>query len=167
MNERLVTLRKTLGLTLKEFGESIGMSLTGLSEIEHGRRPFQERHIKLILAAFPQVSETWLRTGEGDMFIQPGSAEAAPQIPFEEMLEGMLKAYRSIDNDRREVVSQYFSQVLKEAMAGKPEKVFKSTPKSVTQDKNELLHAIGEELEAEETQAGKSHPSQNTDIPTA
>lgn len=79
MNERVSQLRSKLGLTLKDFGGKIGMSAGGLADVERGRNPVQERHIKLILAAFPQVSEEWLRDGTGPMFTAPTEAEMRAQ----------------------------------------------------------------------------------------
>lgn len=70
MNERLKELRKNiLKLTLKEFGKEIGLSTGGLGDIERGRTPLQERHIKLICQTF-NVNENWLRNGIEPIFIE-------------------------------------------------------------------------------------------------
>ena len=76
MNERIRELRQALKMTLKDFSAALGVSISAVSEIEHGRSAVTERMIKVLLAAFPQVSEQWLRTGEGDMY-QPQRAGAA------------------------------------------------------------------------------------------
>ena len=62
VNERIKELRLKLGMNQEEFGESIGLSKSGISNIESGLRGVRERHIKLIANVF-NVSEEWLRTG--------------------------------------------------------------------------------------------------------
>ncbi len=70
MNSRLKELRKNiLKLTLKEFGTRIDLSIGGLSDIERGRTPLQERHIKLICKEF-NVNENWLKNGIEPIFIE-------------------------------------------------------------------------------------------------
>ena len=50
-------------MTQEEFGERIGLSKSGISNIEKGIRGISERHIKLICTMF-NVNESWLKTGE-------------------------------------------------------------------------------------------------------
>ncbi|MCC5910161.1 MAG: helix-turn-helix transcriptional regulator [Clostridiaceae bacterium] len=51
-----------MSLTQEEFGNKIGLSKSGISNIENGTRGIRERHIKLICSIF-NVSESWLKTG--------------------------------------------------------------------------------------------------------
>lgn len=69
MNERIKELRKTLGLTLKEFGEKLCVSDAAISRIEKGNRNLTDQMFKTICREF-NVNEDWLRNGEGDMFVQ-------------------------------------------------------------------------------------------------
>lgn len=68
MNTRIKELRKTLNLTQTEFGQLIGLK-SSMSEIESGKAPITERTIISICAKF-NVNENWLRTGNGEMFIE-------------------------------------------------------------------------------------------------
>lgn len=68
LNERVKELRKFLGLTLKIFGKRLGVSEGAVSNIEKGNRNVTEQMIKSICREFG-VSEEWLRTGEGEMFV--------------------------------------------------------------------------------------------------
>lgn len=68
-NERLKEIRKEVGLNQTEFAERIGMKQSNLSAIELNKKPVLDRTIKLICSEF-NVSEHWLRTGEGEMFEQ-------------------------------------------------------------------------------------------------
>ncbi|MCD8355900.1 MAG: helix-turn-helix domain-containing protein [Clostridia bacterium] len=67
--ERIKAVRKALGLNQQEFAEKIKISQSLLAGIETGRKVIQDRHIQLISMTF-RVSENWLRTGEGEMFVQ-------------------------------------------------------------------------------------------------
>lgn len=72
MNERISAIRKEAGLTQEEFGARVGgLSRNYIWMIEKGDRVPSDRTILDICREF-NVSETWLRTGEGDMF-QPKS----------------------------------------------------------------------------------------------
>lgn len=63
INQRVKELRLKLGLSQDDFGNAIGLSKSGISNIENGARSVRETHIKLLCANF-DVSESWLRTGE-------------------------------------------------------------------------------------------------------
>lgn len=67
MHERIKHLRKFLKLTLYQFGDIVGFSGSTLSDIERNQGTITERLIIAICAKF-NVNETWLRTGEGEMF---------------------------------------------------------------------------------------------------
>lgn len=69
MNERIKELRKALGLTLDKFGERLGVGKTAISKIENGERGVTDQMFKSICREF-NVNESWLRTGEGEMFMQ-------------------------------------------------------------------------------------------------
>ncbi len=65
--ERLREIRKSLGLSQKEFGERIGMALTSYASIEQGRNSLNERFRKLISHEFG-INLNYLDTGEGPVF---------------------------------------------------------------------------------------------------
>ncbi len=67
MNERLRKLRKALDLTQKKFAEKIGVKQNTVAQYEMGRNIPIDSVIGLICKEF-NVDETWLRTGEGEMF---------------------------------------------------------------------------------------------------
>ena len=67
-NERVNEIRKTLGLTLEQFGERIGVTRGSMSNIENGNRNLTEQMTKSICREF-SVDYMWLTTGEGEMFI--------------------------------------------------------------------------------------------------
>lgn len=69
MNERLRKLRKTLDMTQQEFAEKLGIKRSTMATYESGRNEPIDAVISLICREF-DVNEEWLRTGEGEMFIE-------------------------------------------------------------------------------------------------
>lgn len=67
MNERIKTLRKTLNLTLEQFGERVGVTKMTISRIENGKNNVTEQMCKSICREF-NIREDWLRNGTGEMF---------------------------------------------------------------------------------------------------
>lgn len=67
MNERIRMLRKHLGMNQSEFAEFLGVSVSNIQSYETGRRAPSDAFIQLLTAKC-HTSESWLRTGEGDMF---------------------------------------------------------------------------------------------------
>ena len=74
MIERLKEIRKVLGLNQKQFCQKLGITPVTYSTYETGKIKPRDSVIKAICSIY-SVNETWLRTGEGDMFID--SAELA------------------------------------------------------------------------------------------
>lgn len=68
INDRIRLLRKTLALSGEKFGEKIGLKKVAISQIETGKSMPTEQTILSLCREF-NVSEDWLRHGEGDMFI--------------------------------------------------------------------------------------------------
>lgn len=68
MNERIKKLRKILGFTQQKFADMLGISRNTLATYEFGKSLPSDAAIVLICREF-HVREQWLRTGEGEMFI--------------------------------------------------------------------------------------------------
>lgn len=66
--ERLRELRKSLNLTLEKFGKSLGVGKTAISKIENDERNLTDQMILSICREY-NVSEEWLRSGTGEMFV--------------------------------------------------------------------------------------------------
>ena len=72
MNERIKKVRKAIGeqgKTQDSFANCLGISKQNLSSYEIGRRTPSDAVIRLICDKF-NVNEEWLRTGNGEMFIE-------------------------------------------------------------------------------------------------
>ncbi len=78
MKDRIRELRKSIGLTLEEFGTKIGIKKNSLSQIENGKNNITEQLIISICNVDwngKKVNETWLRNGTGMMFIEQTRGE--------------------------------------------------------------------------------------------
>lgn len=69
MNDRIKKVRTALGLSQQEFADRIGIKRGAVANYEVGRNEPIDAVISLICREF-NVSEHWLRTGEGEMFVQ-------------------------------------------------------------------------------------------------
>lgn len=64
INQRIKELRKQLRYNQKDFGKKIGIGQAGVSWIEQDGNTVTDQNIRMICETF-NVTETWLRTGEG------------------------------------------------------------------------------------------------------
>lgn len=104
--DRFKQIREHYGLSMSAFGEKIGLSASGVSAIEYGTRSMNEKHIKLIHAAFPEISEEWLRSEEGDMI--PKSEKTLMQSLAEsynlsELQCDIIQAFLDMDPSQQKV----------------------------------------------------------------
>ncbi len=67
INQRIDAVLKTSGLTKTAFAKRIGLGQPFVSQLCSGMKQPSDRTIRDICEEF-NVNETWLRTGEGDMF---------------------------------------------------------------------------------------------------
>lgn len=84
MEERLKTLRKELGLTQQEFSDRLGIQRSTYSKYELGTNIPTSAVINLICDRC-HVSENWLRTGEGPMFVDISRADELARLIEETM----------------------------------------------------------------------------------
>lgn len=68
MHTRIKTVRKSVGMSQRAFGESLGASRDIISNIEQGRQAISDTLVRLICQVY-NIDEKWLRTGEGQMHI--------------------------------------------------------------------------------------------------
>lgn len=70
MNERIKELRKVLGLSREEFANKLGLKSRGkIENIELERTSPDEPFLDLICKTY-NINPEWLRTGQGEMFIE-------------------------------------------------------------------------------------------------
>lgn len=156
MEERLKELRKTLNLTQQEFAEKIGVKRNTIAQYESGRNAPIDAVITLICRTYG-VNETWLRTGEGEMF-QPKSRNDELLDYARRIAEGdpgsiqaqLLTVMTRLTDAQWEVLAQVAAQFLAESQ---------SQP-SHEPTIEERVESYRQELLAEERGAEESSPSQ-------
>lgn len=74
MHDRIKAVRKELGLNQTDFGQKIGVKQGSVAAYESGSRSPLDSVIVSICREF-NVSERWLRTGEGEMFLELSRAD--------------------------------------------------------------------------------------------
>ena len=88
INDRFRDVRKACKKTQEEWAAILGLSRTGVADIESGRRNVTDKHIKLLCIESidgKNINETWLRTGEGEMFEPMSRGETIAQFAGELM----------------------------------------------------------------------------------
>ena len=179
MKERIRQLRKTLSMTLKEFGDRIHLTLSSVSAIELGKVEITERTIASILAAFPQVNETWLREGTGEMFRPSGLDHInalVARLDLPDIAREVLTAYEALPPEARQAVLDYVRSVVARLIEATgaaepregPEEPEKEKNSWSDQEHERIMQQIDQELKAEKSQAdGSSGPFPDTDSVTA
>ena len=79
LKDRLLYIRRNAKLNQEDFAKKLGLTKNYISLVETGNRVPSDRTIKDICREF-NVNEHWLRTGEGEMFVEMSRAELAARI---------------------------------------------------------------------------------------
>lgn len=109
MNERIKDLRKALKLSQDEFGRKLGVTRGAITNIELNKTEPKPLFVKHICEVF-DVSEDWLLTGEGPMFLQLDKDEAFDRICAEIQLsddafvKNLLRSYWALEEHEKAVI---------------------------------------------------------------
>lgn len=125
-NERLRFVREELSLSQADFGEIIGLSRSGVSEIEAGRRNVTEKHIKMLTIQpvdGKYINEEWLRSGEGTPFKKLSKEEEiasyvedllsdGTENPLYEIILEIMRTYSELTPKSQEVLRDFSRRLL-------------------------------------------------------
>ena len=123
MDERIKKLRKLLNLTQEDFASKIGLSRNFIAQIELKKKKPSDRTISDICREF-RVNESWLRTGEGDMFQElPPEDEVAASISnvledincdssIYTLIKELLLKYDRLDPRSKKVIDEYADDII-------------------------------------------------------
>jgi len=109
MNERLKVIRKDEGLNQTEFGARIGVTAGAISHIEKGTNNLTEQMIIAVCREFG-ISETWLRTGEGDMRVASKNAliaQLSEQYNLDALDRKILEIYVGLPESYKKVFKSF------------------------------------------------------------
>lgn len=153
MNKRIKKLRKELDLTQQEFASKIGVKRNTVATYEMGRSVPSDSALSLICKTF-DVSETWLRTGEGEMFNQPQSRKEEIQRMVERMMEGrkaefkyrLISVLNRLDENQWGLLEDYLREILdgrsaepKQPLLTETQKLEQEVEREVEQFRQQLL----------------------------
>ncbi|MCF2705145.1 helix-turn-helix transcriptional regulator [Enterocloster clostridioformis] len=127
VNERIKDVRKSLNLTLEEFGKKLCVTKSTLSNIENGNRNITDRLIRDICREF-DVSEDWLRTGSGEMFEQLTEQQKAMKYTAKLLkdtdfivanaIKNFIVTYEQLDDTSKKVLEEVALRYLENAKRG-------------------------------------------------
>lgn len=127
IGERIKELRKSLGLTLEEFGKKLGVGKSAISNIENGSRNLTDQMALSIRREF-NVCEEWLRYGTGDMF-EPAASDDLDALAEEYHLSNsekiLIDRYIKLDESSRRAVIDFIIDTASALSGGHP---FNSLP---------------------------------------
>ncbi len=127
MQERIRKLRKELGLTQQKFADALGVKQNTIAQYESGRNEPIDAVISLICREF-NVSEDWLRTGEGEMFKPKSRNEELFEFAAK-VAEGdpgsiqaqLLAVMSRLTDEQWEVLAQVAREFVEETKKADPE----------------------------------------------
>jgi len=99
MADRFAAIRKKMGATQADFAEVLGISRGMISVLEIGAANLTKRTIKAVCKAY-NISENWLKTGQGEMF-NPPSEESELQNEEEKEL---IRLFRRLTSETKRMV---------------------------------------------------------------
>ena len=114
MNERIKELRERLGMSQTEFAESLNLKRNSISLIEVGKRNPSDRTILDICNKF-DVSENWLRSGTGEVFLETPSStmeQLRREFDLDEFSFNLVYEYLKLGGEQRKAVRDFFYRVI-------------------------------------------------------
>ena len=113
LGERIKKVRKNLDLTQQKFADQIGTTQNNIASYEIGRREPSAAAVNNICKTF-NISETWLRTGEGEMFLPSPNGvldELAQKYGLSTRGKVIVEKFLDLNPDVQEAVAVYIEKV--------------------------------------------------------
>lgn len=151
INERFIELRKACRKSQTDFSKVLGLSRSGVADIETGRRKVTDKHL-VMLSNWDEynVNIDWLRTGNGEMFL-PVETDALEKIRQEYHLTDrqfkFISTFLRMPDREKDMVFNFLSTVFSDGSETAEDKIQKE------------LDAYRADLELEARQAEKSSVS--------
>lgn len=118
INVRFRQLRKKAGKTQTEWGKILGLSVSGVSEIEAGRRNVTDQHL-IMLSNWKErnININWLKTGNGEMFLMPETNDLVARAAIllgekDPIFESFIDTYSKLSHDNRETMINFLSDFI-------------------------------------------------------
>lgn len=154
INERFIELRKACRKSQTDFSKVLGISRSGVADIETGRRNVTEKHL-IMLSNWDEynVNIEWLRTGKGEMFL-PTETDTLEKIRQEYHLTDpqfkFVSNFLRLPENEKDVIFNFLSSVF-------------DNSETIEDKIQKELDAYRQDLELEARQAGKLLASDTPD----
>lgn len=112
--ERLLSIRKALGMTQVEFSKILNSSNGHISDMEKDRKNITESTIELLKLKC-NVNENWLRHGTGEMFIKTFSNtmdHLKEEFNLDDFSYSLVYEYLKLSQEKREAVRDFFYRLI-------------------------------------------------------
>lgn len=154
INERFIELRKACRKSQTDFSKVLGLSRSGVADIETGRRKVTDKHL-IMLSNWDEynVNIDWLRTGNGEMFL-PSETDTLEKIRQEYRLTDQqfkfVSNFLRLPENEKEIIFNFLSSVF-------------DNSETVDDKIEKELEAYRADLELEARRAGKLSASDGQD----
>lgn len=128
IDQRLKEFRKACGITQQGLADRLGLKQNTIASYEIGKLSPSDRTISDICREF-RVSEVWLRTGEGEMFLRQTEAEQLAEIlvrmeldqddAFISMITSAVKSYYRLSETEKAAISKLVDGMIEDLQAQK------------------------------------------------
>ena len=118
--ERIKQVRKSLNMTMDQFGGKIGVTKSTISNIENGNRNATEHMLKSICREF-RVNYFWLTEEKGEPFINiPDTAldDLADDYDLDNIDKKIIQKYLELSADQRDVIKAYLRSLCEDEKSG-------------------------------------------------
>lgn len=162
INERIKALRKQLGYNQEEFGKKIGLKKSAASWIEQDGHTVTDQNIRAICDTF-NVSERWLRTGEGEMHVDSRRAyikKLAQQYQVGAAHAGLIEAFLSLTDAQRDNLLDILRQMVAAADAAEN----RGTGNMSTIEKSSTVVPTNEDSSAVDREAARAAAHRQLDL---
>lgn len=114
INKRIRVLRKELDLSQEAFGKILGITKSGVCDIESGRRKVTESHIIMLKNyGSKTICEEWLRYGDGEPFKSFPSVMANVDFGNDEFIKDFVEVYMSLDENAKNALKEIMYKMSK------------------------------------------------------
>lgn len=165
IGERIKKVRRSTDLTQQEFADRIGSKRNTVATYEMGRSAPSAAVLSLIGREF-NVSETWLRTGDGEMFIQQ-SKEDELKTAVDKLLSGetsefkqrLVKVLASLKEEQWVFLEEKLEEIL-----GAKAQVQEPEPLTIEQEARAEAERYYQELVKEKKLALQASSAKESDV---
>lgn len=120
MNSRIKQIRQhpNIDLSQEAFGKRLGITGAAISRLESGDRNITDQIMRAICREF-NVSEDWMRTGKGEMFLELSEdAEFVKlmveiQVSNDDFIKSLLSSYWSLTDSEKAAIHKLVDGIIK------------------------------------------------------